>query len=61
MGTVVDKHSHGPLQYYLAGFPSLPRNARVTGLRGVGKTVLLRRAFSSPVPMPESNFICSAR
>lgn len=30
-------------QRYLAGFPSLPRNVRVTGLRGVGKTVLLQR------------------
>ena len=29
--------------HYLAGFPSLPRNVRVTGLRGVGKTVLLQR------------------
>ena len=28
---------------YLAGFPGLPRNVRVTGLRGVGKTVLLQR------------------
>jgi AAA ATPase domain len=27
---------------YLAGFPGLPRNVRVTGLRGVGKTVLLQ-------------------
>ncbi len=26
---------------YLAGFPALPRNVRLTGLRGVGKTVLL--------------------
>jgi hypothetical protein len=30
-------------QRYLAGFPGLPRNVRVTGLRGVGKTVLLQR------------------
>lgn len=30
-------------QRYLAGFPNLPRNVRVTGLRGVGKTVLLQR------------------
>lgn len=28
---------------YLAGFPGLPRNVRVTGLRGVGKTVLLHQ------------------
>lgn len=28
---------------YLAGFPEFPRNLRLTGLRGVGKTVLLRR------------------
>src|SRR5579859_7648107 len=28
---------------YLAGFPGLPRNVRVTGLRGVGKTVLLQQ------------------
>jgi hypothetical protein len=28
-------------KHYLAGFPGLPRNVRVTGLRGVGKTVLL--------------------
>jgi AAA ATPase domain len=28
---------------YLAGFPSFPRNVRLTGLRGVGKTVLLYR------------------
>jgi hypothetical protein len=28
---------------YLAGFPGLPRNVRLTGLRGVGKTVLLHR------------------
>jgi hypothetical protein len=27
---------------YLAGFPDFPRNVRVTGLRGVGKTVLLQ-------------------
>ncbi len=27
---------------YLAGFPALPRNVRLTGLRGVGKTVLLQ-------------------
>src|SRR5713226_3542840 len=27
---------------YLAGFPSFPRNVRLTGLRGVGKTVLLQ-------------------
>jgi hypothetical protein len=30
-------------KHYLAGFPGLPRNVRVTGLRGVGKTVLLRQ------------------
>ena len=30
-------------QHYLAGFPGLPRNVRVTGLRGVGKTVLLQQ------------------
>jgi hypothetical protein len=30
-------------QRYLAGFPGLPRNVRVTGLRGVGKTVLLHQ------------------
>jgi hypothetical protein len=29
-------------KHYLAGFPGLPRNVRVTGLRGVGKTVLLQ-------------------
>jgi hypothetical protein len=29
-------------QRYLAGFPTLPRNVRLTGLRGVGKTVLLQ-------------------
>ena len=28
---------------YLDGFPGLPRNVRVTGLRGVGKTVLLQQ------------------
>jgi len=28
---------------YLDGFPEFPRNVRVTGLRGVGKTVLLQR------------------
>src|ERR1700687_3267601 len=28
---------------YLAGFPDFPRNLRLTGLRGVGKTVLLQR------------------
>jgi hypothetical protein len=28
---------------YLDGFPEFPRNLRLTGLRGVGKTVLLRR------------------
>src|SRR6266567_3758126 len=28
---------------YLAGFPAFPRNVRLTGLRGVGKTVLLQR------------------
>jgi hypothetical protein len=28
---------------YLGGFPDFPRNVRVTGLRGVGKTVLLQR------------------
>src|SRR5579859_3576252 len=27
---------------FLAGFPDLPRNVRLTGLRGVGKTVLLQ-------------------
>lgn len=27
---------------YLAGFPAFPRNIRLTGLRGVGKTVLLQ-------------------
>src|SRR5215469_4796898 len=27
---------------YLSGFPDFPRNVRVTGLRGVGKTVLLQ-------------------
>ena len=27
---------------YLAGFPDFPRNIRLTGLRGVGKTVLLQ-------------------
>ena len=27
---------------YLAAFPSFPRNVRLTGLRGVGKTVLLQ-------------------
>src|SRR5216683_2064385 len=27
---------------YLAGFPAFPRNVRLTGLRGVGKTVLLQ-------------------
>ena len=30
-------------KHYLAGFPGLPRNVRVTGLRGVGKTVLLQQ------------------
>ncbi len=28
---------------FLSGFPEFPRNVRVTGLRGVGKTVLLQR------------------
>ena len=28
---------------FLEGFPEFPRNVRVTGLRGVGKTVLLQR------------------
>jgi len=28
---------------FLGGFPDFPRNVRVTGLRGVGKTVLLQR------------------
>jgi hypothetical protein len=28
---------------YLGGFPGFPRNVRLTGLRGVGKTVLLYR------------------
>lgn len=28
---------------FLDGFPDFPRNVRVTGLRGVGKTVLLQR------------------
>lgn len=28
---------------YLDGFPEFPRNVRVTGLRGVGKTVLVQR------------------
>lgn len=28
---------------YLEGFPEFPRNVRVVGLRGVGKTVLLQR------------------
>jgi DNA replication protein DnaC len=28
---------------YLDGFPDFPRNLRLTGLRGVGKTVLLQR------------------
>ncbi|MHB8688120.1 MAG: AAA family ATPase [Candidatus Dormibacteraceae bacterium] len=28
---------------FLDGFPEFPRNVRVTGLRGVGKTVLLQR------------------
>jgi hypothetical protein len=28
---------------YLDGFPEFPRNVRLTGLRGVGKTVLLQR------------------
>jgi hypothetical protein len=27
---------------YLTGFPDFPRNIRLTGLRGVGKTVLLQ-------------------
>src|SRR2546426_12338432 len=27
---------------YLTGFPTFPRNVRLTGLRGVGKTVLLQ-------------------
>src|SRR5947209_20466303 len=27
---------------YLAAFPAFPRNVRLTGLRGVGKTVLLQ-------------------
>ena len=30
-------------QRYQAGFPGLPRNVRVTGLRGVSKTVLLHQ------------------
>ena len=30
-------------QRYLAGYPGLPRNVRLTGLRGVGKTVLLQQ------------------
>src|SRR5437899_3001673 len=30
-------------QTYLSGFPGFPRNLRLTGLRGVGKTVLLQR------------------
>jgi len=32
---------------YLAGFPSFPRNVRLTGLRGVGKTVLLQHYASA--------------
>ncbi len=33
-------------EHYLAGFPAFPRNVRVTGLRGVGKTVLLQHYAS---------------
>ena len=32
----------GRFDKYLAGFPTFPRNVRLTGLRGVGKTVLLQ-------------------
>jgi hypothetical protein len=32
---------------FLDGFPDFPRNVRVTGLRGVGKTVLLQRYASA--------------
>jgi hypothetical protein len=32
----------GRFEKYLAGFPENRRNLRVTGLRGVGKTVLLK-------------------
>ena len=31
---------------FIDGFPDFPRNVRVTGLRGVGKTVLLQRYAS---------------
>lgn len=34
------------LTHFLAGFPEFPRNVRLTGLRGVGKTVLLQRYAS---------------
>jgi hypothetical protein len=32
----------GRFHQYLTGFPAFPRNVRLTGLRGVGKTVLLQ-------------------
>src|SRR5450756_323391 len=32
----------GRFDQYLSGFPTFPRNVRLTGLRGVGKTVLLQ-------------------
>src|SRR5438105_14089189 len=34
---------------FLDGFPDFPRNLRLTGLRGVGKTVLLQRYTGAAV------------
>src|SRR5215471_1483597 len=34
---------------FLDGFPDLPRNVRLTGLRGVGKTVLLQHYSNQAV------------
>src|ERR1700687_4443379 len=40
---LADRTSHlRRFAQYLAGFPDFPRNIRLTGLRGVGKTVLLQ-------------------
>src|SRR5215831_731830 len=40
---LADRQAHlDRFERYLTGFPALPRNVRLTGLRGVGKTVLLQ-------------------
>lgn len=40
---LADRQAHlDRFERYLGGFPALPRNVRLTGLRGVGKTVLLQ-------------------